>query len=237
LLIGSVAEEIKGVLICLDCTDDILEEALQLNCNVIISHHPAIFYGLKTITGSNVTERVVLKAIRKGLILYAIHTNLDNILKNGVNERIAQQLGLKVEGVLRKINPQDNSIGAGLIGRFSKAVSEGQFLELLKEKMKTRVIRHSMLLGKPIEKVAICGGSGSFLLEDACLNEAHAFVTGDYKYHGFFEADNRIIICDIGHYESEQFTMNLLQDLIVKKFTTFAAHCTKFNTNPIHYFT
>jgi putative NIF3 family GTP cyclohydrolase 1 type 2 len=108
---------------------------------------------------------------------------------------------------------------------------------MVKQKMKTRVIRHSRLLGRPIEKVAICGGSGSFLLEDAYLNGAQAFVTGDYKYHGFFEADGRIIICDIGHYESEQFTMNLLQDLIVKKFTTFAAHCTQINTNPIHYFT
>jgi len=237
LLIGSTEEEVKGLLISLDCTEDVLEEALQLNCNVIISHHPAIFYGLKKITGSNMTERIVLKAIKEGLIIYAIHTNLDNVLKNGVNEKIAQQLGLKVEGVLRKSNPHDHTIGSGLIGSFSKAVSEGQFLELLKEKMKAKVIRHSRMLDRPIEKVAICGGSGSFLLEDACLNGAQAFLTGDYKYHGFFEADGRIMICDIGHYESEQFTMNLLQELIVKKFTTFAAHCTKFNTNPIHYFT
>lgn len=239
LLIGSADEDVQGVLICLDCTEEVLDEAIRLGCNVIISHHPAIFYGLKSITGANPTERLVLKAIKHSLILYAIHTNLDNVLANGVSERIANELGLQIENILRpKENNHDNgATGAGVIGKFPAQLTELQFLLLLEDRMKTNVIRHSRLLGKPIEKVAICGGSGSFLLEDAIMAGADAFVTADYKYHGFFEADGKLIICDIGHYESEQFTVNLLQELISRKFTTFAAHCTQLNTNPIHYFT
>ena len=239
LLIGSSTQNVKGVLICLDCTEDVLEEALRLDCNVVISHHPAIFYGLKRITGSNLTERLVLKAIKEDLILYAIHTNLDNILTDGVNERIAQQLNLQIEGIIRPMESiqDDQTKGAGVIGVFSKPMSEMEFLKTLKEKMKTRVIRHSKLLEVPVRKVAVCGGSGSFLLEDARKAGVQALVTSDYKYHGFFEADGKLIICDIGHYESEQYTINLLQELVSRKFTTFAAHCTQINTNPIHYFT
>ena len=239
LLIGSIDIPLTGVMICLDCTEEILDEAVRSGCNMVISHHPAIFYGLKSITGSNLTERIVIKAIKADLIIYAIHTNLDNILSGGVNEKIAQQLGLKIEGVLRPNgNTTDvNEYGAGLIGRFSKPINEFEFLQLLKEKMKTGVIRYSKLLEKPIEKVAVCGGSGSFLLEDAVKAGVQAFVTSDYKYHGFFEADGKLIICDIGHYESEQYTIQLLEELISGKFTTFAARCTQLNSNPIHYFT
>ena len=239
LLIGNGSQLIRGVLICLDCTEEILDEAQKLGCNVVISHHPALFYGLKSLTGSNLTERVVMKAIRQGLILYAIHTNLDNVLSNGVNGQIADQLGLSVEGVLRPLMdaPDDKTKGAGVIGSFPKPMTEPEFLEVLKQRMKVSVIRHSELLGKLVQKVAICGGSGSFLLEDAMKAGAQVLITSDYKYHGFFDADGKIIICDIGHYESEQFTVNLLQKLISGKFTTFAAHCTQINTNPIHYFT
>jgi dinuclear metal center YbgI/SA1388 family protein len=239
LLIGNSSQQISGVLICLDCTEEILDEALRLNCNVVISHHPAIFYGLKSITGSNLTERLVIKAIKHDLILYAIHTNLDNILYRGVNERIAQQLGLEIKGVLRpgENAGYQNTSGAGLIGNLPEPLDEIQFLRLLKEKMNASVIRHSGLLDLRVQKVAICGGSGSFLLDDALKAGAQAFVTADYKYHGFFDADRKLIICDIGHYESEQYTIQLLQELISRKFTTFAAHCTQLNTNPIHYFT
>ena len=239
LLIGNASQKISGVLICLDCTEEILEEAQRLGCNVIISHHPAIFYGLKRFTGNTLTERVVIKAIKEDLIVYAIHTNLDNILANGVNEQIAKKIGLTIEGVLRPldISPEDNTKGAGVIGSLDTPITELEFLQLLKEQMKINLIRHTKLLNKPVEKVAVCGGSGSFLLEDALKSGVQVFVTSDYKYHGFFEADGRLIICDIGHYESEQYTIQLLQELISRKFTTFAAHCTRINTNPIHYFT
>ncbi|MBK9985045.1 MAG: Nif3-like dinuclear metal center hexameric protein [Saprospiraceae bacterium] len=238
LLVGSSSADVKGVLICLDCTEDVLDEAVQKGCNVVISHHPAIFYGLKQITGTSLTERLVIKAIKEDLILYAIHTNLDNILQNGVNERIAKQLDLNVEGILRPISTGTNEIcGAGIIGAYSSPKTESEFLGLLKARMKTGVIRHSKLLGRPLQRVAVCGGSGSFLLEDAIREGAQVFVTADYKYHGFFDADDKLIICDIGHYESEQYTINVLHELISSKFATFAAHCTQLNTNPVHYFT
>jgi len=239
LLIGMTEEEIRGVLICLDCTEEVLEEAIRLDCNMVISHHPAIFYGMKRFTGSNPTERIVRMAIKNDLSLYAIHTNLDNVLSSGVNERIAKHLGLEVKSILRPKMPsaEKSTTGAGIIAFFQEPMPEVEFLQLLKERMQSEVIRHSKLLGVAIERVAICGGSGSFLMEDARLAGVHALVTADYKYHNFFDADGDLLICDIGHYESEQYTVNLLQELISRKFPTFAAHCTGINTNPVHYFT
>ena len=236
LLIGSSDEIVNGVLISLDVTEEVIDEAIRMDCNLLISHHPAIFYGVKKITGANLTERIIRKAIKSDIAIYAIHTNLDNVLANGVNERIARQLDLDIDGVLRPLD-EDGNTGAGIIGRFKEPMAEVSFLQKLQERMNTRVIRHSRLLNHPIETVAICGGSGSFLLEDACRAGAQAFVTADYKYHGFFEADGRVLVCDIGHYESEQFTVSLLQELISGNFTTFAAHCSGIDTNPIHYFT
>ena len=237
LLVGNSDDPVKGALICLDCTEEVLDEALRLDCNMVISHHPPIFYGVRKITDANLTERIIRKAIRENIVLYAIHTNLDNVLSNGVNERIAGVLGLDIQGVLRPINNNNPLQGAGVVGTFSKPLREVEFLQLLKERMKSTVVRHSPLLGKEVSKVAVCGGSGSFLLEDARTAGVQALVTADYKYHGFFEADGQLLICDIGHYESEQYTINLLQELISRKFTTFAAHCTEINTNPVHYFT
>lgn len=239
LLIGSLDEVVTGVMICLDCTEEVMDEAIRLGCNMVISHHPPIFYGVKKIAGTNMTERIIRKALKADLNLYAIHTNLDNILHNGVNERIAKQLGMEVQGILRPLDSATASLGlgAGVLARFEEPVLEVAFLQILKEKMGARVIRHTALLGTPIESVAICGGSGSFLLDDAKKAGVQALVTADYKYHGFFDADGVILVCDIGHYESEQFTVSLLQELISGKFLTFAAHCTGINTNPVHYFT
>ncbi|HUR30436.1 MAG TPA: Nif3-like dinuclear metal center hexameric protein [Saprospiraceae bacterium] len=239
LLIGNVDTVVSGIVICLECTEDVIDEAIRLDCNMVISHHPAIFYGLKKLTGTNYTERIVRKAIKEDIVLYSIHTNLDNVLSNGVNERIAQQLGAETKGIL---SPGQKSVeapatGAGIIAVFNAPMMEVEFLQLLKERMNSPVIRHSRLLGNQVETVAICGGSGSFLLEHARRAGVQALVTADYKYHGFFDADGDLLICDIGHYESEQYTINLLQDLISGNFTTFAAHCTGINTNPVHYFT
>ena len=238
LLIGTSDAEITGAIICLDCTEEVLSEAITKGCNLVISHHPPIFTGLKKITGGSATERIVSQAIRHDLNLYAIHTNLDNTLNQGVNERIARRLGLDIDGILRPINGNPNpSLGAGIVGYYSNPISESQFLDHLKTKMRTSLIRHTRLINKPIEKVAICGGSGSFLLPDALRAGVQAFVTADFKYHQFFDAEDRLLICDIGHYESEQFTVQLLHELISGNFPTFAAHCTGETTNPVHYFT
>lgn len=238
LLIGSGDEEITGAIICLDCTEEVLDEAISRDCNLVISHHPAIFYGLKRITGANATERIVRKAIEHNLILYAIHTNLDNTLTHGVNERIARRIGLDIDGILKPMeNTPDPTLGAGILGYFPSPLTELQFLHLLKDLMKTSIIRHTRLIHRTIQKVAICGGSGSFLLNDARKAGVHALVTADFKYHNFFDAEDDLLVCDIGHFESEQYTINLLQELISGNFSTFAAHCTGINTNPVHYFT
>jgi dinuclear metal center YbgI/SA1388 family protein len=238
LLIGSPEIPVTGVMVCLDCTESVLDEAISKGCNLVIAHHPAIFYGVKRLTGSNPTERIIRKAIKNDLVLYAIHTNLDNTLTHGVNERIARKIGLDIDGMLRPLpGSPDPALGAGIVGYFPKPLTENQFLHLLKDLMKTQVIRHTRLINKPVQKIAICGGSGSFLLDDARKAGVQALVTADFKYHQFFDADGDLLVCDIGHYESEQYTINLLQELISGNFTTFAAHCTGINTNPVHYFT
>jgi dinuclear metal center YbgI/SA1388 family protein len=236
LIIGQRDTLIKNVLICLDVTEEIIDEALRMDCNVVVSHHPVVFYGMKKFNDANATERIVAKALKSDVAIYSIHTNLDNVLANGVNERIALTLGLQVESILKPL-PGHTDLGAGIVARLPQPMAEVSFLQLLGDKMKAKVIRHTRLLGRPIQRVAICGGSGSFLLEDARAAGAQALVTADYKYHGFFEADGCIVVCDIGHYESEQFTVQLIQELISANFTTFAAHCTGIDTNPVHYFT
>ncbi len=236
LLIGSRDQEVTGVVISLDCTEEILEEAMAKGCNLIISHHPAIFYGVKSFTQANATERIIRNAIKNDLTIYAIHTNLDNTLKHGVNERIAQKIGMVIDGILRPMaeNPDQ---GAGIIGHFTSPMPEHQFLNHIKKEMGATLIRHTSLINRQIQKVAISGGSGAFLLKDAKKAGADALITADFKYHDFFDVDGDLLACDIGHYESEQYTINLLQELISGKFATFAAHCTEINTNPVHYFT
>lgn len=236
LIIGSRNQEVTGAVISLDCTEEILDEALAKGCNLIISHHPAVFYGVKTFTDSNPTERIIRKAIKNDLIIYAIHTNLDNTLINGVNERIAKKIGLNIDGILRPL-PGNPVLGAGLMGYFTSPMPENQFLKHIKKEMGVTLIRHTRLINRQIQKVAVCGGSGAFLLEEAKTAGADAFITADFKYHNFFDVDGALLACDIGHYESEQYTIDLIQELISGKFATFAAHCTEINTNPVHYFT
>jgi dinuclear metal center YbgI/SA1388 family protein len=337
LIVGNHDMEITSALICLDSTEAVLDEAIELGCNLIIAHHPIIFSGLKKINGKNYVERVIIKAIQNNIAIYAAHTNLDNV-HNGVNAKIAEKLGLincrvlapqknllkklitfcpidkaeelrselfaagagsignydecsfnsegtgtfralegtnpyigqhgkqhqekevKIETVIPSyleskilktlfsvhpyeevaydLVPLNNSlsnIGAGLIGELKEDVEEMVFLKELKSSMKTDYIRCTSLRNKKIQKVAICGGSGSFLLNEAIKNQADIFITGDFKYHQFFDSDGHIVIADIGHYESEQFTSELFYDLLIKNFSTFAVRLTKNNTNPIKY--
>ena len=337
LIVGDPNMDVKKAIISLDCIEEVVDEAIQMGANLIISHHPIVFSGLKKFTGKNYIERVVMKAIKHDIALYAIHTNLDNV-RYGVSARMAERLGLEnlqildpKAGLLSKLqtfvphehaaavrdalfaagaghignysecsfnaegygtfkgNDQSNAfvgekniihtepetklevvfpsrlaskilkalflahpyeevaydiialenkhqeVGSGIIGEFKEGVSEEDFLNLLKNGLQTKVVRHTALLNKTIKKVAVCGGSGSFLLNNAIASGADAFVTADYKYHQFFDAEGKIIIADVGHYESEQFTMDLLIEKIQKKFPTFAVCLTKCNTNPVFY--
>ncbi|CAM3970227.1 Nif3-like dinuclear metal center hexameric protein [Mucilaginibacter galii] len=338
LIVGNGNQEITQGLISLDCTEAVVDEAIRTGCQVIISHHPIVFKGLKKFNGKTYVERVVEKAIRHNIALYAIHTNLDSVM-DGVNARICQVLGLKnprilsaKNGILKKLvtyvplshaaavrdalfkagagnigdysecsfnaegmgtfkagqdtNPyvgqpgeqhheaetrietiypahleskilmalflnhpyeevaydlytltnQYQQVGAGMIGELEMPLSETDFLGSVKANLKAAVIRHTQLTGKPVKKVAVCGGSGGFLLKQAIAAGADVFVTADYKYHEFFDAEDKIVIADVGHFESEQFTQHLLYEIIQKKFSNFAVRLTEINTNPIKYF-
>lgn len=235
LIVGQPTTEVTGILTSLDCTEDIIAEAKARGCNLVVAHHPIVFRGLKRFNGSNYVERTVIRAIKEDIAIYAIHTNLDNVRMQGVNERIAQRLGLENLRVLSPKN-EDGSTGSGMIGEFSTPLSEDDFLALLRDKMQTAVIKHTQKLEQLVKTVALCGGSGGFLLGKAKSIGAQAFVTADYKYHEFFDADGDLLLCDIGHYESEQFTTQLLAELLNKKFSTFAVLCTELNTNPVRYF-
>ena len=235
LIVGHPDTEVTGILFSLDAVESIVDEAVNKGCNLVVSHHPIVFRGLKRFNGANYVERTVIKAIQNGVALYAIHTNLDNVLHRGVNERIARRLGLENVKVLLP-KPGSIDIGAGIIGDLPVVTAEETFLQHLKMAMLTKCVRHTELRGTPVAKVAVCGGSGSFLLPAALMAGADALVTADFKYHEFFDAEGRLIICDIGHFESEQFTIELLFEIIYEKYPNFALHLTSVNTNPIRYY-
>jgi dinuclear metal center YbgI/SA1388 family protein len=237
LLIGDSTSEVKGVVVSLDVTEAILDEAIDLGANVIVSHHPIIFSGLKRITGRNYVERIVAKAIKNDINLFSIHTNLDNVYDHGVNTRIAERLSLVDVQILKpNLEMNDNAkVGAGVIGKLENPMSEVAFLEDLKQRLNVSIIKYTALRDRPIERVAICGGSGRFLLETAKAQKADIFISSDFKYHEFFDADNQIVIADVGHFESEQYTINLLFEILTQKFNNFATHFTKVNTNPVNY--
>jgi dinuclear metal center YbgI/SA1388 family protein len=239
LLTGNGHFEVKGVLLCLDMTEEVIDEAIALGYNVIIGHHPIIFSGLKRINGSNYVERAIIKAIKADIALYAIHTNLDNVLSGGVNERIAQHLGLSNVQVLSNkwhdVASYSGPVGGGAIGYLPEPLSLDLFLSMVANRMQTSCIRYAGILDRMITKVAVCGGAGSFLLKEAVKQGADVFITADFKYHEFFDAEDKILIADIGHYESEQYTIDLLFDIMQNNFPNFAVRKTGVNTNPIKY--
>jgi dinuclear metal center YbgI/SA1388 family protein len=235
LLVGSPDADVHGVLFCLDSTEDIVNEAVTRGCNLVVAHHPIVFRGLKRLNGATYIERTVMQAIRQNVAIYAIHTNLDNVHRQGVNAKIAERLGLRDTRILAP-KPSATEIGAGLLGTLPRPMDENAFLQHVKNALKTNCVRHTALRGKPVHRVAVCGGAGSFLLGEALRAEADAFVTADFKYHEFFDAEGRLVIADVGHYESEQFTIELLRDIVQEKFPTFALHLTGLNTNPVFYF-
>ncbi len=238
LITGDSEAEVEGILVCLDSTPEVVDEAVEKGCNLIIAHHPIIFSGLKQLTGADYIQETVIKAIRQNVAIYAIHTNLDNVLSRGVNGRIAQRLGLQDIRPLAPLAQNDNpDLGAGVIGELNSRMSESDFLAYLKKNMQVEVVRHTALLGSGVKRVAVCGGSGSFLLGRAIADKADVFVTGDFKYHQFFDANGKIVIADIGHFESEQFTVDLICDLITEKFPNFAPNSSERAVNPVRYYT
>ncbi len=235
LITGMAGWECNGAMISLDITDEVIDEAIKNNCNLLIAHHPIIFKGLKRITGNEYVGRNIIRAIKNDLAIYAIHTNLDNVLE-GVNGKIAKMIGLTDCQVLVPLDNAHPGYGSGLTGHLAEPMDEKAFLGLIRDIFKIPVIRHSCFRDKSIQRVSLCGGAGSFLISNAIANNSDIYLTADLKYHDFFEADNRIVLADIGHFESEQFTTDLVYGILKEKFPTFAVLKTGVNTNPINYF-
>lgn len=338
LLVGDPTQDVKGILITLDTLEEVVDEAIDKKCNLIVSFHPIIFNGLKTLTGKTYVERVVTKAIKNDISIYALHTALDNS-PEGVNAKLCEVLGLldpkvlvpKASG-LRKLAtylPKDQAaellkalheagaghigdyshcsfqlqgtgsfkplekakptigtkgklhreeetqiqivfpthktgavitalndhhpyeevayeiykmentnrhLGMGMIGEFKEALSEKEFMGLVKTRLNTGGIRHSAFSGKPVKRVAVLGGSGAFAIASAKAKGADAYITADIKYHQFYEAEGQILLLDVGHYESEQFTKALIHDYLQKKIANFALLISESNTNPVYYY-
>lgn len=237
ILVGDHTMEVSGVMVSLDTTEAVILDAVDRGCNVVVGHHPIIFGGIKRINYDHYISRAIITAIKYDIAIIAIHTNLDNVLQSGVNQRIAKQIGVQNISVL---NPnigldQEGQVGSGVIGELVEAQEPTAFLHYIKDRMQAGVVKYTEICKPAISKVAICGGSGSFLLSIAIAQGADIFITSDFKYHEFFEANGEIIIADIGHYESEQYTVDLLQQLISQKFSNFAVHLTKTVTNPVNY--
>jgi dinuclear metal center YbgI/SA1388 family protein len=337
LAVGDKETQVTGVLCTVDVTEAVIDEAIRLKVNLIISHHPVIFAGIKSLTAATYTERIIIKAIKNNIALYAAHTNADN-LAEGVNHKIAKKLGLTKLSILEPLkdellklvtfvphvhadkvrqalfdggaghignydscsyntsgqgtfrggedtNPfvgekgtvhfedeirletivpkhllknvlqllfenhpyeevaydlyplanENPAAGAGMTGELIKALSQDEFLNHLKAIFGIPVIRYAGNTRAEIKKVAVCGGSGSFLIQQAIRSKADAFITADLKYHQFFDAADKLLLCDVGHYESEQFTKELFYSLLIKKLSKFAVHLSKVVTNPVKY--
>lgn len=338
LILGQKNWDCTGAILCLDSLEEVVDEAIAKGCNLIIAHHPIVFFGLKKINGKNYIERILIKAIKADIAIYASHTNLDSVLRQGVNTKIAEKLGLqnlrilspkkglllklqtyvpsqnleavrealfaagagqignysecsfeqkgqgsfkgnaqsqphlgqkeqrhyeaehklevilpkqiqhKVLAALNKAHPYEEvayelialenahqEVGIGVVGELPEAQNSLSFLKSLKQKMATDCVKYTDIHQSKVQRIAICGGAGSFLLGAAKGAGADVFITADYKYHEFFDADGQLIIADLGHYESEQFTIELFYELISQKFPNFTVHKTTVRTNPVNY--
>lgn len=337
LLVGDANEEATGALVCHDALEEVIDEAIEKKCNLVVCFHPILFSGIKKITGKNYVERSILKAIKNDIAIYAVHTALDNH-QQGVNKIFCDALGLinteilvpkkdfiqklitytvpenadkvrnamlsagagtignynncsfnsegfstyqgnensnpsvgnkgelkktneiKIEVVFEKhlqskilnalfsnhiyeevayevyaLQNSHQQIGLGMIGELTSEMNEVDFLKMVKEKMDCGGIRHTNFLNKPIRKVAVLGGSGSFAIKNVIQAGADAYLTADLKYHNFYEAENRILLADIGHFESERYIKNYIVDYLTKKIPNFAFVLSQINTNPVKY--
>ena len=232
LQIGLTEADVTGALLCLDVTEDVIDEAAERGLNLIVAHHPLLFHPLKAVVGRTYVERCTLKAIQRGIAIYAAHTNLDNAV-GGVNYEIASRIGLRDVELLTKREVNGIVCGAGVIGTLPQSEDELSFLSRLKAIFGVQALQHNRLMGRSVRRVALCGGAGSFLLNDAIHAGADSFITGEIHYHDFFGHDGEILMVSMGHYESEQFTPCIFERLLREQFPTLRVEHTRLNTNPI----
>ena len=234
LQLGLTEAEVSGALLCLDVNEQIVDEAIRKGCNLIVSHHPLLFRGLKQISGADYVQRSVIKAIKQDIVIVSMHTNMDNAL-DGVNWKIAERLGLTECKFFAPKTVDGIEAGSGVVGRLPLEMEAHAFVELVKKQFHVDCAQCNALLQRPISKVAICGGAGDFLLPDAVREGADAFITGEMHYHQFFGYEQQIQICVIGHYQSEQFTAEIFRDIIQKDCPDVKTCIAETNTNPIVY--
>ena len=236
LLVGDAGMLVDKALVTLDVTEAVIDEAIENDFHLVISHHPVIYRPLKHLLPENTIERTIIKAVKNDIAIACMHTNLDNSYL-GVSKWLAEKIGLRNLEILEPMNVDDDIVtGGGMVGELENELDERDFLALVKKNLNAKALRHSDFLNKKIKKVAVCGGSGFFLLDNAKRCKADAYVTADIKYHDFFEADGQLLLVDAGHYETEQFTKELIADVILKKFCNFAVSISNVKTNSINYF-
>lgn len=224
------AEDVSGVLLCLDVTEEVIAEAEEKGCNMIVAHHPLLFRPLRKLTGRTQVERCVAMAIRKGISIYAAHTNLDNA-PGGVNHVMAEKLGLRN---VRFLQPnRNNEGGSGVTGELPEALQPADFLRKVASAFGVDALQHNEGPCRAVKTVALCGGAGDFLLDDAIAAGADAFLTGEMGYHRYFGHDDEILIGVLGHYQSEQYTVQLLHKVLREAHPELPLYDTQINTNPI----
>ena len=233
LIVGSPDQEVHGVLVGFDCTADLLDEAVSCGADMVITHHPLIFGGLRKISPDDPTGQAVIKAVSAGIAVYAAHTTADKVL-GGVSGAMARRLGL--EGI-EVLDEEADGIGLGAVGNLAEPMDSVEFIGFVKERFGLSVARCSRPIDKPINRVAMCGGSGSSLIGKAGEAGAQAYICGDISYHHFFTPKDFMLI-DIGHFEGEVEICDVLFSLLRKKFPTFAVRTSSRleSANPVFYY-
>ena len=231
LQVGLTEAEVSGVLLCLDVTEAVLQDAIDNGCNLVVAHHPLVFRPLRQVSDRSYVERCVRFAVKNDITIYAAHTNLDNAL-GGVSFEMASRLGMEN---VKFLQPNERGGGSGAVGELKTAVNAKEFVNRVKATFDVDCAMCNELLDRPVRKVALCGGAGDFLLTDAVAQGADAFITGEMHYHQYFGFEQKIQIVVIGHYQSEQYTINLLERLIAADWPNAKVVRTKHNTNPIKY--
>ena len=234
LQVGLTETEVSGALLCLDVTEQIVDEAVRKGCNLIVSHHPLLFRGLKTISDLTDVQRTVMKAIQQQICVVSMHTNMDNA-KAGVNFKIAEKLGLQQVQFFASKTVDGIEAGSGVVGVLAEPLAADDFVKAVKKAFDVECALCNQLLRRPIQKVAICGGAGDVLLDAALAEGADAFITGEMHYHQYFGYEQRIQICVIGHYQSEQFTTEIFRDIILRECSGVKTCIAETCTNPILY--
>ena len=234
LQVGLTEAEVSGALLCLDVTEKIVDEAISRGCNLVVSHHPLLFRGLKQITGADDVQRAVVKAIKNDVCVVSMHTNLDNA-PSGVNFKIAERLGLDDVRFFAQKTVDGMECGSGVVGELPQPMAARDFVLHVKDRLEAQSAMCNELLERPVSRVAICGGAGDFLLGDALREGADAFITGEMHYHQYFGYEQQLQICVIGHYQSEQFTAEIFEEIIRQVCPGVKTLTAETCTNPIYY--